>query len=204
MVTIPKSCSKCEKGKGTFYCIGCEVYFCKRDYDDHRTEMTNELDGFIEDRNTLQEKINTTAQNNHDPSSLLTEIDDWERTTIEKIKNVAEQTRQRAIQLPNSKKLETKSQFEKFCQDLIQLKETGDFVEYDLKHLKEIVHQLNRNLMRLNEPQELELCIEQSDKIQWDTLIYIKEKPDLTVKQRLQEEQVNGEFISRTFSLMSG
>jgi hypothetical protein len=145
-----KNCSKCQKGKGSFFCIGCEAYFCKRDYEDHRAKMANQLDGFIKDRNTLQEEMKTITQDNHFPSALLTQIDDWERATIEKVKNTAEQTRQQIIKFPNSKKVETESRFEKFCQDLISLKETGDFVEHDLKHLKQTVDISNKNLLTPN------------------------------------------------------
>ncbi|CAF0815890.1 unnamed protein product [Adineta steineri] len=152
--------------------------------------MDNELDRFIEDCNTLQEKINTITQNKDFNIPLLTEIDDWEKMIIEKVKKVAEQVREQVIKLPNEKEMETKFNFEKYRQNLNQLKETGDFVEYDLKYLEQTVYQLNQDLKRLNQSLEFELCKEQSNQIQWDSLIYIKEKPSYTLKQP-QQQQVN-------------
>ncbi|CAF1180524.1 unnamed protein product [Adineta steineri] len=156
-MATPKNCSKCTKGKGSFFCIGCEEYFCKKDYGDHRAMMDNELDRFIEDCNTLQEKINTITQNKNFDSLLLTEIDNWEKTIIDKVKKVAEQVREQFIKLASAKEMETKSKFEKYRQNLNQLKETGDFVEHDLKYLELTVYQLNQDLKRLNQPLEFEL-----------------------------------------------
>ncbi|CAF1254625.1 unnamed protein product [Rotaria sordida] len=138
------------------------------------------------------------TQNNYVPSVVLMEIDDWERTTIEKVKTVAEQARQQLIKLPKSKKVETESRFEKFCQDLISLKETGDFVEHDLKYLQQTVDQLHQDLKRLTESFELELCTEQSNQIKWDTLIYIKEKPTYTECLQPQVNEKNQTILQVT------
>jgi chromosome segregation ATPase len=186
-MATPKSCSKCEKGTGAYYCVGCEAYFCKRDYQQHREKMANQLDGFIENRNELQEQINKVTDEKGFRSPLLAEIDDWQRTTIEKVEKVAKQARQQVIELLNSKKVNIKSRFANFSQELIQLKETEDFVEYDLKRLEQTVHQLNEELTRLSAPPEIELCMEQSNQIAWDTLIYVKEKPSFAAKQQRQQ-----------------
>jgi len=164
--------------------------------------MANQLDGFVENRNELQEKINKATQEKDIRSPLLVEIDDWQRTTIEKVEKVAEQARRQVLKLLNSKKVNIKSQFENFSQELIQLRETEDFVEYDLKRLEQTVHQLKQELKRLSEPSEIELCMEQSNQIAWDTLIYIKEKPSYTAKQQRQQENVTGKFIARFLFLI--
>jgi DNA primase len=160
--------------------------------------MANQLDGFIEDCNDLQDKINKAMEHKNFDSPLLIEIDEWEKTTIEKVKQVAEQARQQVVQLMNSKKVKIKAQFEKFSQKLIQLKEPNDFVEHDLKQLEQTVHQLNQDLKQLSQVPEIQLHMEQSNQTAWDSLIYVEEKPVYTIKQELQR-QVNGKFISRSF-----
>jgi hypothetical protein len=120
----------------------------------------------IEDRNELQTKINVDTPDEDYHCSLLTEIDDWQRTTIKKVTKTAEQIRQQVIQCLKLKKLKTKSHFEKFSQDLNQLKETGDFVESDLKQLEQIFDQLKHNLKQLHKSPELELCTKRSQQIE--------------------------------------
>jgi hypothetical protein len=98
--------------------------------------------------------------------------------------------------------VEIKSHFEKFSQELVQLKETEDFVEHDLKRLQQTVHELNQELKRLTEPPEIELCMEQSNQIVWDTLIYVQEKPSFAAKQQRQQQEVNGKCIVRSVFLV--
>lgn len=160
--------------------------------------MANQWDGFIKNRNELQEQINKGTDGKNFLSPLLAEIDDWQRKTIEKVEKAAKQARQQVIELLNSKKVNIKSRFENFSQELIQLKETEDFVEYDLKRLEQTIHQINQDIKRLSAPPEIELCMEKSNQIAWDTLIYVKEKPSFAAKQQTQQK-VNGEFISRFF-----
>jgi chromosome segregation ATPase len=159
--------------------------------------MANQLNGFTGDRNELQDKINKATQQEELHSPLLTEIDNWRETTIEKVKKVAEQARQQVLKLLNAKKVEIKSHFEKFSQEFIQLKETEDFVENDLKHLEKTIHELKQELKQLNEPPEIQLRMEQSNQIAWDTLIYVKEKTSFAGKPQRQQQKVYGKCIVR-------
>jgi hypothetical protein len=190
-----KSCSKCEKGRGTFFCVGCEAYFCRRCYEQHRQEMANHLEGFFGHHNELRQQINKETEEKNFDSSLMIEIEDWQTKTIEKVKRVAEQAKQQVVKLLNSKKTEIKSEFEKFSEELIQLKENDDFLEYDLERLKQTVDQLNQKLKELSKQPEIKLCKEQSDQIEWDTLIYIREKTSFAAPQPSPEPI--GKFIIR-------
>jgi vacuolar-type H+-ATPase subunit E/Vma4 len=144
--------------------------------------MANQLEGFIGDRNGLQYQITEATKEENFDSPLLVEIEDWQSKTIEKVKRVAEQAKKQVIKLLNSKKTEIKSEFEKFSQELIQLKENEDLLENDLEYLKQTVGELNQKLKELSKQPGIELCKEQSDQIEWDTLIYIREKTSFTLK----------------------
>ncbi len=189
-MATPKNCSKCETGAGVNFCIGCEAYFCEEDYQHHRGKMADELCRLIECGNALQDKINRATQHKYSNSSLLIQIDEWQRVTIEKVEQIAEQARQQVVKLLNSKDMEIKTQFEKFSQELIQLKETENLVERDLERLEQTIYQLNQDLKRLSQTPEIELHTERSNQIVWDSLIYVVEK------------SVNGKFISRPFFLV--
>ena len=163
--------------------------------------MANQLEGLIENCNELQDQINKATEEKNFDSALLREIDDWQRQTIEKVNNVAELARQHVVELLNSQKVDVKSQFKSFFQELIQLKETGDFLEHDLEHLEQTVAGLNLELKQLSEPPEIDVCLEYDHPIQWDDLIYIIEQPPSDRKQR-RLDAVDGELITRVFSFV--
>jgi chromosome segregation ATPase len=181
-MATPKSCSRCEKGRGTSFCVGCQAYFCKKCHQQHRDDMANQLEGFIENRNELQYQITKATEEKNFDSPLLVEIEDWQSKTIEKVKKVAEQAKEQVIKLLNSKKTEIKFEFEKFSKELIQLKDNDDLLENDLEHLKQTVGELNQKLKELSKQPEIELCKEQGNQIEWDILIYIREKTSFTPK----------------------
>ncbi len=169
-------CSVCEKGKGAYFCIGCKKHFCKKDFQNHREILTNELDRFVEDRNALQETITKATQQKDISSPLFSQIDQWQKITIEKVKQTADQARQNVTQILHSKRAEITSDFEKLSKELIQLKETEDFAEKDLKRLKQTIDQLNRDLEQLGQPSAIELHAEENKGIPWNRLIYVVDK----------------------------
>jgi chromosome segregation ATPase len=187
-------CSNCEKGAGICFCTGCKKYFCKKDFNNHREILNNELHGFIEDRNTLQEKITKATQQKNTRSPLLLQIDDWQKAMIENVKQAAEQARKQVLQMLTTKQIEITSEFEKISQELINLQETEDFVEPDLKRLKQTINQLSQDLNQLAQPPAIELHVEESEKVAWDRLIYVVEKTNYSVQQR--QQPAIGEFIS--------
>ncbi len=138
--------------------------------------LFNNMDGLIEGRNDLQEKINKASQNKNARSPLYAQIDEWQRTTIEKVMAAAEQARQQITKILNSKRIEITTQFETLSQELIQRKESENFVEYDIARLKQKIQQLNQDLNSLIQPPAIELHTEQSDQIAWDNLIYVENK----------------------------
>jgi hypothetical protein len=78
-------CSTCQKQPGAMYCIGCDAYFCAKDFRGHREILFHEMDGLVGERNDLQEKINKATQNNDCRSPLIEQINKWEKTTIDKV-----------------------------------------------------------------------------------------------------------------------
>ena len=186
-------CSTCQKGLGTYFCTGCKGYFCKKDFTSHRQTLSNELDGCIEDRNILQEKIakSTEQQGLHSP--LLLQINEWEGAIIEKVKQTAERVRKDIMQILNSKRLEITSAFDKLSKELVELKETEDFAEQDLKRFRETIDRFNGDLKKLTEQTSIELHMEESQKVAWNRLIYFKDKTNLPDRQK-DERQRGGKF----------
>jgi hypothetical protein len=183
-----KRCSVCNKELGPMHCTGCDEYFCWKDFKTHREGMFTEMDKIVEERNRLQDAINNGAQRNNQQSPLIEQIDKWETITIKKVKQAAAQARQQALHLLDSKRMKITTEFKSFSQELGSLKESENYVEHDLTRLSQMINQFNQDLKQSTQPITIELHTEQSDKINWDSLIYVEEKQTFTNYQQPQQQ----------------
>ncbi len=90
-----KSCVSCgNKAMGIFRCEGCLNVFCRKHLNEHRHFLSNQLDEIVLEHDTLQHTIieNQSKQNNQ--HSAVKEIDRWEKDSIMKIQQLAEEARQ--------------------------------------------------------------------------------------------------------------
>ena len=176
-MALSNRCSVCSKGAGTCYCPGCKTYFCDKDFKNHRTMLFNKLEELTTDRNELREKLNGTSTENHSDSILLSGIDAWEKETILKVKKAANQTREQVLKIINSKQEELNELFERLSQELERLRETEGVLEGDLSRLKNHIEQINESLHKLSESPTIWLNIKQSEKIDWNSMIYVENSP---------------------------
>jgi hypothetical protein len=124
-----KPCSKCDKGSGIFTCDGCQQSFCRKHSDEHRQELATLMDNVGQEHDVLQRDINREAG----VHPLLSRIDAWERESIDKIQQVANQARVDLNQLINQKKQELKTTMTKLTNELQSSRESEDYTELDLK-----------------------------------------------------------------------
>jgi chromosome segregation ATPase len=193
-MATPKQCSMCNKELGPMYCTGCDKYFCWKDLKTHREGMFTEMDRIVEERNRLQDVINDGIQPNDQQSPLIEQIDQWQNITIEKVKQVAAQARQQAIQLLNSKRTKINIEFKSFSQELAHLKESENYAEHELTRLNEMIDQFKQDLRQSAQPTTIELHTEQSDGINWNRLIYVAEKQIFTNNQLQAPSKLNSYF----------
>lgn len=195
MTQATNRCSVCQEQLGTSYCTGCGVYFCTKDFKSHRGILCSEMDTVIAHRNDLQNKINKTIQHSDSHSPLFAQIDEWQKMMTEKVKIVAEHTRQQVAELLNLKRVKLGNDFKRFSQEVIYLRQTENFVEHDLTRLKFMIHQFNHELKQLTKPLTIVLHTELSDRLVWSRLIYAEEKSTYAGIQQRQQ-QVNGKIIN--------
>jgi hypothetical protein len=158
------------------YCTGCKKYFCRKCFKIHSEELFVEMDKIIEERNHLQNEINIEIQDNNQQNPLIEQIDQWQKRTIEKVKQVAAQARQQASELLNAKRARLNTEFKSFSQELAHLKESENYVEHDLTRLNQMISQFKLDLKQSTQPTTVVLHTEQSDNINWESLIYVEEK----------------------------
>ncbi|CAF2910540.1 unnamed protein product [Rotaria sp. Silwood2] len=82
-----KPCVGCQNGVVT--CTGCEKRFCFSHFTEHRQELEKRMDEVVHEHNQLRDALNPQGTAHY----LLSRIDKWEQTSIQKIKDTAEQAR---------------------------------------------------------------------------------------------------------------
>ncbi|CAF1022591.1 unnamed protein product [Adineta steineri] len=178
-------CSTCQKPIGVMHCTGCDGYFCAKDFRGHREILFTEIEELVQERNKLQEKMNTATKGNNSRNPLIEEINAWEKITVEKVRQTAEQVRQQANQLMNSKSMKITREFRGFSTELADLKETENYVEHDLIRLKQKIQQFNVDVTQLSQGTRIELNKEESERINWNRIIYVREKPVEAERQQV-------------------
>ena len=129
------------------------------------------MDKIVGEYNRLQKMVNNDQNN-----SLLEQINDWEKTTITKVNQVAAQARQQAIELLSSRKVKINNELKNFSQELAQLRASENYAEHDLRRLNQMIGQFEEDFIRSNQMTNRSLHTERSDKIDWKGLIYVGEK----------------------------
>lgn len=171
-----KQCSMCNKELGRMYCTGCERYFCRKDFKTHQDEIFTGMEKIIEERNCLQDAINQSVSNNNQNNPIIEQIEKWKNSAIEKIKQVAALAHQQAIEMLHAKRVKITTDFKSFSEELVHLKESENYVEHDLERLNQMITKFKQDLKQSNQPTTIEIHTEESDKINWDSLIYVEEK----------------------------
>ena len=137
-VTGKKQCVTCNKSGGIMTCDGCQQSFCGKHVIEHRQELTNQLDGIMQEHDLLQQELEQSSIDN----SLLQQIDKWEKESITKIQVAAEAARADLQQILDK----SKEQISKTCHDIaINLRssrEADDFSENDLNRWMEQLKEL--------------------------------------------------------------
>ena len=168
------------------HCTGCDAYFCMKDFRGHREMLDHQIEGIIGERDALQYNFDAAKQKKVSNSPLLARIDEWQKLTIERVNQTAEQVRQQVNQQINSKQNQMLADFTSFSKELALLRETEDFVETDLARLQQKIKQFELDLKQLNQPTAMALKTENSERIDWNHLIYIEMKSSDSATQSKQ------------------
>jgi uncharacterized UBP type Zn finger protein len=157
---IKQSCVKCDKGGGIAICSGCQQQFCVKHFIEHRQELATQMDHVGQQHDLLQRDL--TTENIEHP--LLSRIDDWEQTSIQKIRKAAEEARLNLRKhLDNTNldniKNQLKTSLDQLTKDFQSSRETDDYTEIELKKWIEQLEELRR---QLEKPSTIEMIDDDS------------------------------------------
>ncbi len=145
MASPKKSCSKCDKGAGAFSCDGCQQSFCLKHVAEHRQELTSQMDNIELEHDIFNEDLlnRTQKQNEH---TLFNRINQWERESINKIEQVANESRIALNHILNNIIDHGKTSLNKISLKLRRAREFDDFFENDLVRWTQQLSQLRAEI----------------------------------------------------------
>jgi chromosome segregation ATPase len=143
--TAKACCVICGKGKATLKCTGCSQHFCYNHVAEHRQELNQQLDEVELNRDVFRQTLTdqTTDSKQH---PLIKQIDKWERESIHKIRQTAEEAKQLVLQHTIEQIARIEVRLNKLTDELREGRQENDFFETDLKQWKEELKRLTEEL----------------------------------------------------------
>ncbi|CAF2102155.1 unnamed protein product [Rotaria magnacalcarata] len=143
-----KQCSICKKEKANLYsCEGCSEKFCSQDLPKHHQEHVLELEKIATDCDTFQQNISEQEKDLYH-RSLVKQVNEWERDSITKIKQIAEDCRRKLIKLTDDNIAEIKKKLNQFITDFKKIRDDDDFHEIHLNKLRLLLEELKKKLQQ--------------------------------------------------------
>lgn len=131
-----KTCCICARNKITYICEGCSHHFCLDHLAEHRKNLGEQLDQIENDHNELRQAI-SDQRKNPTASSSIEQINQWEMDSINKIKQIAAQYRQKLTNYSNRCVIGIEKRLSDLAQQLKEMHQENEFTEIDINHFKE-------------------------------------------------------------------
>ncbi|CAF1339401.1 unnamed protein product [Rotaria sordida] len=143
--SLKAPCATCSnKSAGIFRCEGCLQVFCRKHLNEHRDFLSHQLDEIVQEYDTLQQTIVENEDKHINDLPILKHIDQWEKVSIEKIQQIAEETR---VQVKKLTSLETVSnELHNLAERLEKARIDDDYVETDLRTWTTILEKLKDDI----------------------------------------------------------
>ena len=146
-------CITCGKEKSAVKCEGCSQIFCFDHLIEHRQQLSLQLDDIEMNRDLFRQTLN---EHMNDPKKhlLIKQIDQWEKDSIHKIQQTAEQCRQLVLQHTNEHLNEIEINLNKLTNQLRETRKENDFNEIELNQFKQKLEELAQEL---NKPRNISI-----------------------------------------------
>ena len=138
-------CSICGKETSTFNCGGCSQNFCRNDLTIHFQKLSQDLDEIENDYDQFRQKLNE-QKDNPKKCQLIQQIDQWEDESINKIKQIANECRDRLINYTNKFVIKIENKLNDITKELKRIRQENEFNEIDLDQSKQKLNKLKEEL----------------------------------------------------------
>ncbi|CAF0779367.1 unnamed protein product [Rotaria sordida] len=172
-----KLCSICNKPPVKYSCIGCKKYFCSKDFKEHEQQLSIKFDTeVVRSHNELYEQIQELEKSNYLSLDLFTKIEEWKKTTIDRVEQAAERAHHELIELIDKQRIKIRQQLESITKEIRCHQEEETFIEDDIDRLKQKLNEIQKTLQKFIRKVTNKTIIVDNDQIDWNRLIYIREK----------------------------
>ena len=187
---VLQRCIKCRISTGTADCEGCKHPFCTTHLIKHQKEISTKRDHHQAEHNlSLRQLLMIQGQLEISKNDILSRINRWEQDMFERIRCKAEQARERLIQLTETDEKLLIKTAEELVEKLQKNDEKKDCSEDDITQLQQSLSHLKTAYNKLNEQRDVDLYIEPSHMIDWNHLIYVREKPPTMIKKSTEQRK---------------
>ena len=141
------TCVTCKKDKLTYPCGGCSNRFCLDDLLKHRKDLSQELDHLQNDHDQLRQDLNDQKSNPR-KHSIIKQIDRWEEESIDRIKQTAQQCRDKWINYSGASLLGIEKKLNDLAGQIKEMSSENEYNETDLSHVKQRLETLQEEVHR--------------------------------------------------------
>lgn len=127
-------CVSCNKEKLTYVCGGCLKRYCLHDLTRHRADLTQQLDQIQNDHDQLRQNL-IDDKSNAIKHPSIERIDQWEKYSIEKIKEIAQQWRDKWMDYSNHSLGKIEKKLNDLAKQIEDIHRENEFSETDLNFL---------------------------------------------------------------------
>lgn len=125
-------------------CDGCQHWFCIKHFLQHRQELSQQMDDLTFEYDELQQNLIT--DNTNQQHLFMTRVDRWESKSIEKIKQIADEARQRLTTSLDESKQNIEKSLHQISDEIQKNRQTEDFIEIHLVKWSTELQQLRNQL----------------------------------------------------------
>lgn len=166
-------CSWCAERKGHTRCEGCQQFYCLPCLNKHHNELMTQFELLMNVQKELKktfEQIETNWENNRSLPCFV-DISRWEETWIERIRQVAQQTRNTANEMMATNMVHLRHRLDQIAFDLEERREQSNYLDNDILVIKNQLEQLNQNIQRVEE--SIRIVPSMSNQIDFDSFLRV-------------------------------
>ncbi|CAF1901338.1 unnamed protein product [Rotaria magnacalcarata] len=145
--SINKSfCITCNKKQAFFTCSGCRQDFCEDHINEEHQSPVTRMNDFLTDHNQLQELV-CKYMEEPQQHSLIQQIDKWERQSINKIQQTADDARTKVLNVISDHVINIKKSLENLSEKVEQIQNDEKFTEIYLRQWRDKLENLKKDLI---------------------------------------------------------
>ncbi|CAF1314303.1 unnamed protein product [Rotaria sp. Silwood1] len=128
----------------------------------------------VRSHDELLDQIEKLEKSNYLSLDLFAQIEQWKKTTINKVEKAAERAHHELIELIDKKRVKITEQLEPITKEIRCHREEETFVENDIDRLKQKLNEVQETLQKFIRKDTTKTIIIDDDRIDWNRIIYIQ------------------------------